>query len=352
MLRNCSKIMTALTRIKTPRRIALTGSPIQNNLNEYYSMVSWVRPGILGDSESAFDREYAVPIVAGLASDASSTVVQRSDEVSKKLHHLLAPFVQRKDATILLEDLPTMQQVILVIRQSKTQANLYRAFANYKNKKGISNFFKTYQMVRPVHNHPGTLLLGGMDVQETDFNLETVDDDVEYVPPPRKDVAMSGPKSDDNEEDWWRKTAERQGGAEKFNEVEKGYKVVLLLHILMEAQLIGDKVLVFSQCLRTLDFLEYVLGLEDWLDHVPTLQSSLIAGVKRGGWTKGCDYLRIDGHTQFSERGELIDIFNDGLSSATKPFKPGVENKVKAFLLSSTVSYDASLICFEKLGEA
>ena len=241
-------------------------------------------------------------------------------------HHSI---LQRKDATILLDDLPPMQQVVLVIRQTKTQSRLYRAFARYKQKKSITNFFTTYQMVRPLHNHPGTLLLGGVHpneiMSEDIFNLN-MEGSGGYGRLPAHSQLVK------KEEDWWRDTAERHGGVEKLKEVEKGYKVVLVLHILIEALSIGDKVLIFSQCLRTLDFLEYVLGLEDWFDHVPSLpSSSLKAGMKRGGWTKGRDYLRIDGTTQFSERGELIDRFNDNMTNSK------VNDEVKAFLLSSTV---------------
>lgn len=413
MLKNSSKISSALSSVMTRRRIALTGSPIQNNLLEYYRMVSWVRPGVLGNSESAFDREYSIPIMAGLASDASVFAVQTSNEASKKLHNLLAPYVQRKDATTLRKDLPPMQQVILHVRQSKTQSRLYSAFASYKKRAGITNFFRSFQMVRPLHNHPGTLLLAGnsdeseekdgkegytgdspnetgkpaapvdddLEINEVSTDAGT-EDDVEIVEPASASAAShirgaddisplpvdvsglpengadtekecepvskgssavglppSGRKDRAKKEQWWRKTAERHGGIEKLNEVEQGYKVILLLHILREAQVIGDKVLVFSQCLRTLDFLEYVLGLENWVEHVPSLSSSsLQTGEKGGVWKKGVDYLRIDGQTQFSERGELIARFNDGKSSSKLEQKSGGEDKVKAFLLSSTVS--------------
>lgn len=338
MLRNASQILKALTNVATKRRITLTGSPIQNNLGEYYSMASWVRPAILGHSESAFEKEYAAPIMAGLASDASLLAVQRSEEVGKKLHNLLAPHVQRKDATILRQDLPPMQQAILILRQSKMQSRLYRAFAAYKKQKEITNFFQNYQLVRPIHNHPGTLLLGGGNFATASEPMATTEDATEIVDEvtlavdsnqASRDLPPMGPSQSTNgEEAWWRTTVERQGGVEKLNEVEQGYKVVLLLHILMEAQSIGDKVLVFSQCLRTLDFLEKVLGLQDWFDHVPGLTLPSKPGIKRGGWKKGCDYLRIDGQTQFSQRGELIDRFND----------EGKDDDVKAFLLSSTVS--------------
>ena len=151
-------------------------------------------------------------------------------------------------------------------------------------------------------------------------------------PPP------SGRTDPVNAENWWQKTVDRHGGVDRMNEVEQGYKVVLLLHILVEAQAIGDKVLVFSQCLRTLDFLEHVFGLEDWTKHVPSLSSSLPAVGKRGGWVKGRDYLRIDGETNFSERGDLIARFNDGKSLPSQGLKSGGVDEVKAFLLSSTVS--------------
>jgi hypothetical protein len=139
-----------------------------------------------------------------------------------------------------------------------------------------------------------------------------------------------------NSENWWQKTADRHGGVDRMNEVEQGYKVVLLLHILVEAQAIGDKVLVFSQCLRTLDFLERVFGLEDWTEHVPSLSSPLPAEGKRGGWVKGRDYLRIDGETNFSKRGDLIARFNDGKSLPGQGAKSDGVDEVKAFLLSST----------------
>jgi transcriptional regulator ATRX len=326
----------------------------------------------------------------GLSSDASPYAVRVSHERSKKLNALIGPYMQRKDSSTLRKELPPIQEVVLHVRQSRTQSRLYRAFASYKKRKNITNFFKNWQMIRPLHNHPGTLLLKeqkenkgggtrdsprerlvGMDVEpeivgiatDTEEDAEflettstsTVADDSkgfeENVSPLEANGAKKVEKSADankagkppptdavNSENWWQKTADRHGGVDRMNEVEQGYKVVLLLHILVEAQAIGDKVLVFSQCLRTLDFLERVFGLEDWTEHVPSLSSPLPAEGKRGGWVKGRDYLRIDGETNFSKRGDLIARFNDGKSLPGQGAKSDGVDEVKAFLLSSTVS--------------
>ena len=54
----------ALMKIKTKKRIALTGYPLQNRLMEYYTMVNWTNKGLL-DSEEEFKASYVAPITAG-----------------------------------------------------------------------------------------------------------------------------------------------------------------------------------------------------------------------------------------------------------------------------------------------
>ena len=63
---NKSDIGKALSTMKTSRRIALTGTPLQNNLHEYYRLANWIRPGYLAKSESEFERVYVKKIMSSL----------------------------------------------------------------------------------------------------------------------------------------------------------------------------------------------------------------------------------------------------------------------------------------------
>lgn len=121
-----TEMYRALDTIKTKRRLLLTGSPLQNNVTEYYRMVQWMRPGVLDDSEAVFDREFTNPIMKGMTSDATKDAVWESSLKSAQLQKILSPYVHRKDATVLREDLPAMQQVVIHTRQTKMQTNLYK----------------------------------------------------------------------------------------------------------------------------------------------------------------------------------------------------------------------------------
>lgn len=117
---------------------------------------------------------------------------------------------------------------------------------------------------------------------------------------------------------WWKPVVAKRGEHE-FTKVEQGKKIVFLLQILAYSQEIGDKVVIFSQSLPTLDFIENILS-RDWSVYVNE-RNKFSPLIKLGGWEKQLDYYRIDGGTSASERGAFITSFNNGSES-------------KAFLIS------------------
>jgi len=262
-----------LMLVETRRRIALTGSPFQNNLFEYFRLVTYVRPGIFGyDDENSFSVEYADPINKGLPSDAADEQILKSLQKSKELHERLCPYVQRKDATELKKMLPPMTQVVLHIRPTKLQTKLFRRYDRQKKSSDDSNrnnFFKQYKALGPVNNHPGSLLCANSKGGKADKNESATEEDAT----------------------WWEKIRENEGDDE-MKGVMNGYKMVLLLHILAYCQKINEKVLLFAVDLSTHNFIEQVLALDDWTKHVPSLAEKF-PDMQLGGWQKGVDFVRI-----------------------------------------------------------
>ena len=303
MVKNATTgISKALNEVTTNRRILLSGSPFQNNLLEYYRMCEFIRPGLFGySSEAKFEKEYVLPIMSGMTNDCGEMKHYLSVSKSAKLSELVAPYIDRQDVSALSKDLPPMSQVVLHVRQSRLQSDLYRMFQRLQ-KRGTesTNFFKAFSELRPIHNHPFCLQMGS----ERQSKSETSSSDEEQ---------------EDGKTPWWESICNKGNLVE---DIESGYKIVLLLHILAYASKLGEKVLIFSQCLKTLDYLEKVLAVDDWKSRVPSLE--FFDDMELGGWKKSRDYLRIDGEIHSSERGGLVDEFNrsDG-------------GGVRAFLISS-----------------
>lgn len=81
-------------------------------------------------------------------------------------------------------------------------------------------------------------------------------------------------------------------------------KLVLLFSILKECEEVGDKLLVFSQSLDTLDTIEHFLKLNS--HHSDPNKK---ATDYKGTWVHGLDYLRVDGNTK--NRDISYDAFNE-----------------------------------------
>ncbi|GFS30187.1 P-loop containing nucleoside triphosphate hydrolases superfamily protein [Actinidia rufa] len=101
---------------------------------------------------------------------------------------------------------------------------------------------------------------------------------------------------------WWNDLLQESN----YKEVANGGKMVLLLDILTMSSDAGDKALVFSQSLSTLDLIEH------FLSKLPR------QGKKGKCWRKGKDWYRLDGRTLAAERQRLVERFNEPSNKRVK----------------------------------
>lgn len=133
LLKNAkTSLSKAVNRIRTLRRIVLTGTPLQNNLNEYYCMVQFVKPNLLGKYNEYLNR-FVNPITNGQYTDSTPYDIQMMKRRSHILHKLLDGCVQRRDYSVLAPFLPPKQEYVLYIRLTKLQVDLYKVCDNQQS---------------------------------------------------------------------------------------------------------------------------------------------------------------------------------------------------------------------------
>ncbi|XP_020549105.1 protein CHROMATIN REMODELING 20 isoform X3 [Sesamum indicum] len=307
----------ALKQVKCQRRIALTGSPLQNNLMEYYCMVDFVREGFLGSSHE-FRNRFQNPIENGQHTNSTAEDVKIMNQRSHILYEQLKGFVQRMDMNVVKKDLPPKTVFVISVKLSPLQRKLYKRFLDVHGftKDKVSgekiikrSFFAGYQALAQIWNHPGILQLRKENKDSGKYeDIEdgsSSDENVDYNVISGEKLVNPQRKSDNGflrEQDWWRDLLMENN----YKDADQGGKMVLLLDILTMCSSMGDKALVFSQSILTLDLIEFYL-------------SKLPRPRKNGKcWRKGKDWYRLDGRTESSERQKLVERFNDPFNRRVK----------------------------------
>jgi len=108
----------ALRGIDSRARVALTGTPVENNLTELWSVLDWAVPGLLG-SRLAFRRVWAAPIEAGV-----------DPAVTQRFADLISPFLlrRRKSDPGIAPELPPKTETDHLLGLTREQAVLYESF--------------------------------------------------------------------------------------------------------------------------------------------------------------------------------------------------------------------------------
>jgi DNA repair and recombination protein RAD54B len=94
-----------LSSIPTKKRIVLTGTPIQNDLTEFYALIEFCNPGILG-SQATFRNVYEQPIAQSYQSNATQEEVTIGKQRLQELMKLSNLFYLRRTQEINNKYLP------------------------------------------------------------------------------------------------------------------------------------------------------------------------------------------------------------------------------------------------------
>ncbi|XP_055642480.1 DNA repair and recombination protein RAD54-like [Toxorhynchites rutilus septentrionalis] len=127
-LKNCENLTyQALMGLKTNRRVLLSGTPIQNDLTEYYSLLNFVNPGMLG-STNEFRRQFEAPILRGQNADSTDSERAKAAERLQELTALVNQCMIRRTSSLLTKYLPVKFEMVICVKITDIQNELYKCF--------------------------------------------------------------------------------------------------------------------------------------------------------------------------------------------------------------------------------
>ncbi|XP_004680719.1 PREDICTED: DNA excision repair protein ERCC-6 [Condylura cristata] len=256
-IRNPNAAITlACKQFRTPHRIILSGSPMQNNLRELWSLFDFIFPGKLG-TLPVFMEQFSVPITMGGYSNASPVQVKTAYKCACVLRDTINPYLLRRmksDVKMSLS-LPDKNEQVLFCRLTDEQHKVYQNFIDSKEVYGILNgdmqIFSGLVALRKICNHPD-LFSGG----------------------PKNIKGIPDGELEEDQFGYWKRSG----------------KMIVVESLLKIWHKQGQRVLLFSQSRQMLDILEVFLRAQKY------------------------SYLKMDGTTTIASRQPLITRYNEDTS--------------------------------------
>lgn len=123
-----TKSSKAIKQLVANHRLILSGTPIQNNVLELWSLFDFLLPGFLG-TEKQFQVRYSRPILASRDPKSSSKDQEAGALAMESLHRQVLPFLLRRVKEDVLTDLPPKITQDLLCELSPLQERLYEDFS-------------------------------------------------------------------------------------------------------------------------------------------------------------------------------------------------------------------------------
>ena len=284
----------ALCSVPCARRVMLSGTPMQNHLDEFYSMVGFCNPGLLG-TPSEFGKRYERPILAGREPDATEVQLALAKERNAELSELVNKFVLRRTNTILSKHLPPKVVEVVCCKLAPLQATLYQHFLESKAAKAALTGKHTMVLsaitaLKKLCNHPKLIYDMVKGAKNTGAGAAGFETCAEFFQPGMYDVGSGSGRGG---------RSFGKGGMVDGWEFHSGkFAVLARLLAILRAET-KDRIVIISNYTQTLDLVQLLCRQNNY------------------------PAVRLDGSTSISKRQKLVKQFNDPSSNCF------------AFLLSS-----------------
>lgn len=269
-----TKLNKIFSRFKTGSRVAMTGSPLSNNLSEYYALIEWVAPGYLGEHRE-FVAHYEEPIQEGLYQDSSPSTWRKGLKRLELFKREVQPKIHRADLSALASRLKGKSEFVIKVPLTPLQEELYRVFVDSMGEKfkeeqdsRSTTLWALVSILRLVCNHPKCFYDKVTKNQSAEgkkksqkerrASIDKQNLAVEDAPPEEVELGLTADVVKCHLkpfEDW----EKEQLGRVPLDSLSLGYKMNLLMQIIKHSKAAGDKVLIFSHSLPTLDYITHIL---------------------------------------------------------------------------------------------
>ncbi|XP_053987449.1 SWI/SNF-related matrix-associated actin-dependent regulator of chromatin subfamily A containing DEAD/H box 1 homolog [Hylaeus anthracinus] len=291
MLKNMSTIRYEnLVRINAKYRILLTGTPLQNNLLELMSLLTFVMPSLFAakqaDLKSLFAKNSKIPAVK---KNGEQPLFEQ--EQVKNAKQIMRPFVLRRLKAEVLRDLPEKTDRVIRCSMTKKQQKLYKnliaKFSEEADQSTEVNGVGMMMQLRKLANHP-LLTRDHYDESKLKIISERLAKEQGYKQKNADYILEDLHWMSDYQINQLTRTYKSLAGLGLQQElIPEAGKLKILDDLLPKLKEDGHRVLIFSQFTMVLDILEEYLTI------------------------RGKTYLRLDGSTPVTDRQFLINQYTE-----------------------------------------
>lgn len=126
-----NQISKSLFSLPAKKRILLSGTPMQNELTEFFNMVNFCNPGVLG-SLVDFRKKYERPILRAKELDAEKKDKEKAEVLQKELSTIVNEFILKRGNILNAKHLPPKLVQVVCCKLSPLQVLLYNHMLNSK----------------------------------------------------------------------------------------------------------------------------------------------------------------------------------------------------------------------------